>query len=112
MSAYIDLIIEQGTTFNSTINITDEVADNVINISGYSISSQLRTSYYTANASETLVCTITDAANGEFTLSLAASNTANLAPGKYVFDIKTVDTNNRTSRLLEGKIIITPSVTG
>lgn len=110
MSAYVELYIDQGTTFNNVINLTDDVTNTPINIAGYTATSQLRRSYYSTNASANITCTITNAANGELTLSMTASNTANLKPGRYVFDVKTVDTSNTTSRVLEGVITVTPQV--
>ena len=111
MSAYVELYIDQGSTFNNVINLTDDVTNTPINVANYTVVSQLRRSYYSANISANLVCSITDAANGEITLSLPAANTANIKPGRYVFDVKTIDNSNTTSRVLEGVITVTPSVT-
>lgn len=110
MAAYVELYMDQGTTFNNVINITDDVTNAAVNIAGYTITSQMRRSYYSANATANIVCTITDAANGEVTLSLAAANTANIRPGRYLFDVKSITTSNVTSRILEGIITVTPQV--
>jgi hypothetical protein len=110
MAAYVELYMDQGTTFNNVINITDDVTNASVNIAGYVITSQMRRSYYSANATANIVCSITNAANGEVTLSLAAANTANIRPGRYLFDVKSVNTSNVTSRILEGIITVTPQV--
>lgn len=111
MAAYVELYLDQGATFNNVLNITDDLTNDYVDISGYTISSQLRRSYYSANVSANLICTITDAANGEVTLSLNAANTASLKPGRYLFDVLSKDTSNVTSRILEGIITVTPGVT-
>lgn len=111
MSAYVELYLDQGTTFNNVINLTDDVTNTPINVSGYAVTSQIRRSYYSSNITANIICTITDAANGEVTLSMTASNTANIKAGRYVFDVKAVDTSNTTSRVLEGIITVTPQVT-
>jgi hypothetical protein len=110
MTAYVELYMDQGTTFNNIINITDDITNSAVNISGYSITSQMRKSYYSANASANITCTITDASTGEITLSVPANVTANLRPGRYVFDVKSVDSANITSRILQGIITVTPQV--
>ena len=110
MTAYVELYMDQGTTFNNIINITDDITNSAVNISGYSITSQMRKSYYSANASANITCTITDASTGEVTLSVPANVTANLRPGRYVFDVKSVDSANITSRILQGIISVTPQV--
>lgn len=111
MSAFVELYLDQGTTFNNVINITDDITNAAVNISGYSAESQIRRSYYSSNISANITCTITDAANGELTMSMTAANTANIKAGRYVFDLKIVDTSNITSRILEGIINVTPQVT-
>jgi hypothetical protein len=111
MAAYVELYVDQGTTFNNTINLTDDLTNAYINVSGYTITSVLRRSYYSANASANITCTITDAPNGEITMSMSAGTTANVKAGRYLFDVKMVDVAQITSRVVEGIITITPRVT-
>ena len=110
MAAYVELYMDQGATFNNVINITDDVTNTPVNVSGYTVTSQIRRSYYSVNATANIVCTITDASNGEVTMSLSAANTANIKAGRYLFDVKTVDGSNVVSRILEGIITVTPQV--
>jgi len=111
MAAYVELYMDQGATFNNVINLADDVTNANINVSGYTVRSQMRRSYYSANATASIVCTITDAANGEITMSLAAANTANIKAGRYLFDLETVDTLSNITRVLEGIITVTPEIT-
>ena len=111
MTAYVELFMDQGATFSNVINLTDDITNTPINVANYIVTSQLRRSFYSVNASANLICTVTNSANGEIVLSLPAANTANLKPGRYIFDVKTIDGDNVTSRVLEGLITVTPSVT-
>ena len=111
MASYVELFVDQGTTFNNTINLTDDVTNAYINVSGYTITSSMRRSYYSANASANITCTITDAPNGEITMSMSANTTGAIKAGRYLFDVKMVDVAQITSRVLEGIITITPKVT-
>jgi hypothetical protein len=111
MAAYVELYMDQGTTFRNVINLTDDLTNSYINVSGYQVRSQMRRSYYSANATANLVCTITDSANGEITMSLDAANTSNIKAGRYLFDLETVDRSNITVRVLEGIITVTPEIT-
>lgn len=110
-AAYVELYMDQGTSFRNIINLMDDTINSNINIDGYIISSQMRRSYYSANASANLVCTITDAPNGEITMTLSANNTANLKAGRYLFDVNTIDNSNNVSRVLEGIITVNPRIT-
>lgn len=111
MAAFVELYVDQGTTFNNVINLTDDLTNAPINVAGYIVRGQLRRSYYSTNPSANLTCTITDAANGEITLSLTDSQTANIKAGRYLFDVETKDTSNVVSRVLEGIITVTPEIT-
>ena len=111
MAAYVELYIDQGATFNNVINLTDDLTNQSLNIFGYLVQSQMRRSYYSANASASITCNITDATTGEITLSLTASETANIKAGRYLFDIQTTDRSNNVVRVLEGIMTVTPRVT-
>jgi len=111
MAAYVELYIDQGTTFNNVLNLTDDVTNAYVNVSGYIVTSQMRRSYYSTNASANITCTITDAVNGEITMTMTAANTSNLKPGRYLFDVETEDPANVKSRILEGIVTVTPGVT-
>lgn len=110
MAAYVELYVDQGTTFNNIINLTDDTTNTPVNVYGYTITSQMRRSYYSANITANITCTITDSTNGEITMSMTAANTSNIKAGRYLFDVKTVDRTNITSRILEGIITVTPQV--
>lgn len=111
MAAYVELYMDQGATFNNVINLTDDVTNRDIDISGYTIRSQMRRSYYSSNATVDLTCTITNALQGEVTLSLTPGQTANIKAGRYLFDVQTIDTANNVVRILEGIMTVTPRIT-
>ena len=109
MAAFTELLIEQGATFSTTVNVED-TAGAAINLFGYSASSQMRKSYY-ATSNTIITSTITGNANGEITLSMTAANTANLTPGRQVFDLLITSSAGVKTRVVEGIIVISPGVT-
>jgi hypothetical protein len=111
MASYVELYVDQGATFSSTITLVDDVTNLPINVALYNVRSSMKRSYYSANASANLVCTIVDGANGLVSLSLANTVTSNIRAGRYVFDVTTRDNNNIVSRVIEGTITVTPGVT-
>jgi hypothetical protein len=108
-AGYSNLYLEQGTSFSTTITL-DDVYMNNYNLVGYSASSQMRYSYYAANATASFV-TVISTSNGTITLSLTSAATANIAPGRYVYDTKITDQNNNVTRVLEGIVSVSPGVT-
>jgi hypothetical protein len=110
LAAYVEITIEQGANLTSTVTVSDTQGD-AINLSTYSAAAQLRKSYYSSTAN-TLSATITGNANGQITLSMTAANTANLTPGRYVYDLKiTNSVDNSVTRVVEGTATVLPSVT-
>lgn len=109
MAAFSELVIEQGTTFTSTVNVSDTNGD-AINLYAYTAESQMRKSYY-SSTSYTINSTVTGTANGEITLSMSAANTSNLTSGRYVYDLKITSPASVVTRVVEGIVTVLPSVT-
>ena len=108
-AAYTNLYIEQGTTFSTSITL-DDVYGNVYNLVGYTANSQIRKSYYSANATA-IFTTTTTPREGVIYLTLSSATTANIAAGRYVYDTKITDSGNNVTRVLEGIVEVSPSVT-
>jgi len=112
MASYVELFMDQGATFENKIYLTDDITNANINVAVYSFACQMRRSYYSANSTANITCSITDAANGEVTMLLDYANTSNINAGRYLFDIEMLNTStgNKT-RILEGIITVTPEIT-
>lgn len=107
---YAELTIDQGTTFSSVINLTND-DNSVINVANSTFSSEIRKSYYSTNVTAVITVTKEDAANGVVRLTIPAANTANIKAGRYLYDLKMVDGSNTAIRVIEGIVTITPQVT-
>jgi hypothetical protein len=107
-AAYTNLYIEQGTTYSTNITL-DDVYNNVYNLAGYTANSAIKKSYYSSNVTASFT-TLINANTGTITLSMSASVTSNISPGRYVYDTKITDNNNNVTRILEGIAEISPAV--
>lgn len=109
-AGYTELFLEQGADFNMSITLDDVSGEN-FNLVNYSASSQMRKSYYSSNATATFsVSTGNDPSLGVITLTMNSANTANIYPGRYVYDVYVTSANSRV-RVLEGIVSVTPQVT-
>lgn len=108
-AAYTNLYLEKGATYNTTITLDDVYGDSY-NLIGYTASSQIRKSYYSTNATAVFTTTI-DTNNSAIILSLTSATTSNIAPGRYVYDTTITSTNGEVTRILEGVVDVSPSVT-
>lgn len=107
---YAELTIDQGSTYESQLDLVNDDG-SAINVAGYVFNAQIRKSYYSLNPTANMTITIVNSANGNVTLSLNAATTSNIKAGRYVYDVKMMDTANTVTRIVEGIITITPQVT-
>lgn len=110
-TSFIEIYIDQGQDWNSTLNLTDEDTNATINTANYQVTGTIKRNYLSKNASATFDISMTDNANGAISVSLTSNVTANLKAGQYVFDVKSINPLSVHETLLGGILIISPSVT-
>lgn len=108
MAIKANLFIDQGADYSTSVNLMDD-NDNVIDLTGYTANAQIRKTYSSSNAVNFGI-TI-EAANGVLVLSLTHAQTANMTPGRFVYDVIVTDVANVASRVVEGIVTLTPRVT-
>jgi hypothetical protein len=109
MAGFAEINIEQGASFSTTVTVNG--ADgSPTNLTSYTAAAQLRKSYYSTTANNFTV-SVTSPAGGILTMTMTAANTANLTPGRYVYDLLITSPTNVKTRVVEGIATILPSVT-
>ena len=110
MATTSNLVIDQGTTFNAIITLTNQDG-TAINLTGYTVKSQFRKSYQSSSATN-FVATIYSTNPGKVQLSLAPEVSSAVRPGRYLYDVEITNTStSEKTRVLEGLVIITPEIT-
>lgn len=108
MATKANLVVDQGADFSTSITVTNDDG-GVISLSGYTGAAQMR-KHYTSTTATNFTVTI-DEDLGKVVLSLSSTQTANLTPGRYVYDCELRSSGNTVSRVLEGIVTVTPEVT-
>ena len=108
MALKANLVIDQGTTFQTSINVTDD-NENPIDLSTYSVAAQMRKHFSSTNAYD-FQATISPEL-GIVTLAMGANNTGIIPAGRCVYDCELTDQNGGVTRLVEGIVTVTPGVT-
>lgn len=110
MAIKANIVVDQGANYFSSIYLTD--ADGIaIDLTGYTGAAQIRKEHTSNTAAAAFTVTITSA-NGQVDMSLTAAQTANIVAGEYVYDCElTLTASNVVSRIVEGKVLVTPEVT-
>jgi len=108
MAIKANLVIDQGTSFSATIDVTD-ASGGVYNLTGYTTAAQMRKNYNSSTA-----VTFSTSHNGIFgaiTLILSATNTISLEPGRYLYDVEITSANGTVTRVVEGIVTVTAGMT-
>jgi hypothetical protein len=109
MATIANLVIDQGTTFNSIVTLTDQTG-TPLNLTGYTVASQFRKSYQSSTA-VSFTASIYDAMAGKVLLQLTPTQTTGVKAGRYLYDIELTSAANERTRALEGLVILTPEIT-
>jgi hypothetical protein len=104
MAIKTNIVVDQGSTFSTVIYITDSYGD-VINLDGYTGAAQMRKHYASVSKTD-----FTVAITGAIELSLSANTTANITPGRYLYDVE-ITKSGTVSRIVEGMVTVTPNIT-
>jgi hypothetical protein len=107
MAIKSNLVIDQGTTFSTIVTLVDS-ENSSIDVTGYTVSSQIRKHYSSSNSQS--FSTSLGGANGTVTLSLTSTQTSSLVAGRYVYDIEITSPSGTVTRIVEGIVTVTPEV--
>ena len=103
-----NFVLDQGATFEKTITAQNSASGNVT-ISTGTCASKMRQSTYSGNNIHTFSTSVT---GSNVTISMTATNTANVAAGQYEYDIEYTQSDATTvERLAQGIVTVSPEST-
>lgn len=109
MAQVANIYIDQGTDFQIAVDVTDAAGD-VLNLTGFTESAQLRKTYSSSTTTATFSCS-NSGSGGVVTMQLTDTQTAAIEAGRYVYDLVITDGSGSKSRVVEGQATVTPGVT-
>jgi hypothetical protein len=116
MALYEDITIDQGADVAIELHLVNKDGSPK-NLTNHTVAAKLKRTYNSdSDDTHTFNSIIASPpTDGVTTLSLTNTQTNNLKSGQYVYDVELsfVDSSSATivERILEGKILVTPSVT-
>lgn len=104
-----NLTINQKASFQITVYVKDDgVAQD---LTGYTAVAKYKDNYQTPDTqAKTFSTSITNAANGEITVSLTPEQTSLLQIQKYVYDLAIISSTGFKTRIMEGLITVSGGV--
>ena len=109
-AGYQELFLEQGSEFNTSVTL-DNADGSPYSLVNCQVKSSMKKSYYSTNSTTELTVDLNNPSQGVIILSLTYQQTANIAAGRYVYDVAVKDSSNTVSRVLEGIVNVSPRVT-
>lgn len=115
MAQYEEFTIDQGTDVSIELHLTN-LDGSAKNLDGFSVNAKMKKNYNSGDSDTVTFLGIVSEpfTSGIVNISLTNTQTDNLKPGKYVYDVEiSYEEDSATSiveRVLEGKIFVTPSV--
>lgn len=108
-----NFVIDQGADWYITF-IYKDANGTAINLTGYTAALQIRDTYADSTTDLSLTSssgiTIT-AATGTLDVHATAAQTGAITAGNYVYDLEITSSGGVVTRLVQGKIVISPQVT-
>jgi hypothetical protein len=104
-----NLYIDAGTDFNTNISVSTNGV-TALNLTGYTVKSQMRKSYSSSQMFE-FTTSIYDALQGKIKLEMTDTQTSSIPAGRWLYDIEINSPDNKKSRVVEGIITVTPQIT-
>jgi hypothetical protein len=110
MAVYVNNItINTGEYFSRDFYL-DNVDGTPSNLVGYAASSYIRKHPESLNPTAKFNLSFVDRNNGRIRVSLASTVTAEIKPGRYVYDVLFVDNTSKKSIVIEGNVLATDDI--
>ena len=104
----VNLVIDQGCTFEKILTAKNAAGSDVP-ISSGTTAAKLRQSIYSSNNIHSFSTAVS---GSNVTISMAATNTANVSAGQYVYDVEYTQSGDTiVERLAEGVVTVSPEST-
>ena len=114
MAVYVtNLLIKTGTTFDQVFTLEDGVSNSPVNLTNFGVAAQMRKHPAAKTGVTTFTSSIFDAVGGKIQIGLSTTQTAELKPGRHVYDVFTTNTSTPkvVECVIEGSVIVTKGVT-
>jgi hypothetical protein len=110
LPAAVNLSLYRGDDFGPQEFIWEQPAGTPVDITGYTITAQIRASQDATDILASFACTITDAPAGKWTIALTDAQTTTLPSSAY-WDLQLTSPGGVTRTFAAGRVKVTRDVT-
>lgn len=109
MATIANLYVDQGSNYSNIITVTGSNGQ-ALNLSGYTVASQMRKSYQSSTA-HAFTASVYDAATGKIRLQLSPTQSEAITAGRWLYDVEITSSSGTKTRVAEGIVTINPQIT-
>lgn len=109
MATISNLYVDAGATYSNIISVTASNGQP-LNLTGYTVASQMRKSYSSSTA-YAFTASVYSAINGKIRLQLTDEQSALIPAGRWLYDVEITSPSGVTTRVVEGIVTVTPQIT-
>lgn len=106
-----NLVLNAGTDFNQTFTLEATETNSVLDLTNYTVASKMRKWAGSSSAISFVADILSPKSNGKISIGLTSGQTAELKPGRYIYDIVIIDNQNIKSKVVEGMVLVREGVT-
>ena len=111
MAVYIaNLQIDTGVDFQHGFSLGDNDTGTYLNLTNYTATSQMR-KWSGSSTAVSFASTVTDPEAGQIQISLGSTETADIKPERYVYDVNLEDFGGFKYKVGEGMVLVRAGVT-
>ena len=109
MATISNIYVDAGSTYSNIITVSASNG-SALDLTGYSVASQMRKSYQSSTA-YAFTASIYNATAGKVRLQLTDEQSEAIPAGRYLYDVETESPSGTRTRVVEGIVTVTPQIT-
>ena len=109
MATVANIFVDQGSDYSNIITVTASNGQ-ALDLTGYTVASQMRKSY-TSSTAYAFTASLYVAAQGKVRIQLTAGQSEAIPPGRYLYDLEVTSGAGAKKRVVEGIVTVTPQIT-
>lgn len=106
-----NIVVNAGSNFSQSFTLEGSDTNSAFNLTGYTVAAQMRKWSGSSSVITFTTEIVYPATNGNILLQLTDSQTANIKPGRYVYDVVITDVDLAKNRVIEGMVLVREGVT-
>ena len=109
MATVSNLFVDAGADYSTIITVA-ATNGQPLNLTGYSVASQMRKSYSSSTVYN-FTTSPYDAAQGKVRLQLNNTQSSAIPAGRWLYDVEITSPSGTKTRVIEGIVTVTPEIT-